>query len=165
MGLLLKIFMSNGQPMGELVIPDEDDVEALGRMIASENNTSRDTLLIKQAIAWAAVNMARRDGKSVASLVMPGGVPGHQAGRYASTANPSTTETRSIAFDILSGKVPDPTKGAIQFDAPRTQDALYAQGKVRLDSEGVAANRESEGKEAVYLPGVDPRYMRWWRYA
>ena len=157
----------------ELVIPDDADVEALGRMLASENpetttrrqSPSSDPRTIQIGDAWAAKNMAARVGKSVANLLMPGGIPGGQAGRYASTANPSTDATRSIAYDVLSGLVPDPTGGAVQFDAPRTQDALFAQGRVRLDAAGVAASRESEGKEVVYLPGVDPNYMRWWRYA
>lgn len=163
LGLILKIFMSDGRPAGSLTIPDEDDVEALGRMIASEN--PRDPVIIQQGIAWAAVNMARRVHKSVADLLMPSGTPGPQAGRYASTANPSTDATRGVAFDVLSGRVSDPTGGAIQFDAPTTQDRLYAAGKVRLDSQGVYDSRTSEGKVPVYLPGVDPKYMRWWRYS
>jgi len=144
-------------------IPDDDDVEAMARMIASEN--PRDPAIIQQAIGWTARNYAALKGKTVANLLMPGGIPGQQAGRYASTADPATDATRSVAFDVLSGKVSDPTGGAIQFDAPNTQDKLYAAGKVRLDAAGVAASRESEGKEVVYLPGVDPNYMRWWRYA
>ena len=161
--VLLKFFTSNGKPMGELTIPDEDDVEALGRMIASEN--PRDPRIIQVAIAWTARNEAARLHKSVASLVMPGGVPGPQVGRYASTVNAATDATRGVAFDVLSGKEPDPTGGAIQFDAPKTQDILYAQGKVRLSATGVAAARKAEGKVPVYLAGVDPNYMRWWRYA
>jgi len=162
LGFIIGVKMTSSVP-SMLSIPDDDDVEALGRMIASEN--PRDPIIIQRAIAWTAKNYAALKGKTVANLLMPGGVPGPQAGRYASTANPATGATRAVAFDVLSGKVSDPTGGAIQFDAPDTQDKLYAAGKVRLDAAGVAASRESEGKEVVYLPGVDPNYMRWWRYS
>ncbi len=145
-------------------VPEDDDIEALGRMIASETYPN-DPLLAKQGVAWAARNEAARVGKTVASLLMPGGIPGTQSGRYASTASPSTNVTESIAFDVLSGKVPDPTGGAIQFDAPETQDKLYAAGKVRLDANGVAASRESDGKEvSLTVPGTRSS-IRFWRYA
>jgi hypothetical protein len=156
--------------MAELTVPDEDDVEALGRMIASEN--PRDSYLVQSAIAWTAVNEAARRHMPVSELVMPNGLPGPQAGRYCSTANPSTSGTRDVAFDVLSGKTADPTDGAVQFDAPRTQDALYRQwvtagspGKAKKTADDIAAIRMGEGKELVTLPGVDPGYMRWWRYA
>ncbi len=164
-GLMFTISMTSSTPSvpSMLVIPDEDDIEALGRMIASEN--PKDLLIVQRAIAWAARNEAARERKSVADLVMPGGVPGHQKGRYATTINPATTATRLIAFDVLSGKVPDPTGGAIQFDAPHTQDLLFARGDAHHDAAGIYDIRTSEGKVPVYLPGVDPNHMRWWRYA
>lgn len=163
LGLIIGIKMTPSIP-NMLTIPDDDDVEALGRMIASEN--PRDPIIVQRAIAWTARNYAALKGKTVANLLMPGGVPGPQAGRYASTVNPATDETRSVAFDVLSGKVSDPTGGAIQFDAPNTQDALHARDPVKYKTaDAIAASRESEGKEVVYLPGVDPNYMRWWRYA
>lgn len=146
-----------------LVVPDGDDVEALGRMINSEN--PRDVRIVQVGIAWTAKNEAARRHISVASLLMPNGLPGPQSGRYASTVNPSSQSSRAIAFDVLSGKEEDPTGGAIQFDAPHTQDLLYAQGRYSKDAAAVAASRMAEGKEVVYLPGVDPNYMRWWRYA
>lgn len=145
-------------------IPEDDDIEAMGRMIASETYPN-DPLLAKQGVAWAARNEAGRVGKTVASLLMPGGVPGTQSGRYASTASAGTSSSKAIAFDVLSGKTPDPTGGAIQFDAPETQDKLYAAGKVRLDANGVAASRESDGKEvSLTVPGTRSSY-RFWRYA
>ncbi len=163
LGLVARVAMTDVIEPDMQTIPDEDDVEALGRMIASEN--PRDPLIVQRAIAWTAVNESRRVGKSVANLVMPGGVPGPQRGRYASTANAATSDTREVAFDVLSGKVPDPTGGAIQFDAPSTQDALYARGDAQYDAAGIEARRRADGKVPVYVPGVDPRHMRWWRYA
>lgn len=163
-GLIAAIFFS--KPM-ELVIPDSDDVEALARMIASEN--PRDSVLIQTAIAWTAVNEAKRRRKSVADLLMPGGIPSGQntGGRYASTRNPSTPATTAVAYDVLSGRSSDPTGGAIQFDSPKAQRAALARNVSGYSKspEQVAASRIAEGKELVTLPGVDPDYMRWWRYA
>lgn len=166
-GLIVAIAMNDANASDDgsdlMSTPDPNDVEALGRMIASEN--PNDILLVQQAIAWTALNWANRKGISVAKLLMPNGIPGPQAGRYASTANPSTDATRSVAYDVLSGAVPDPTGGAVQFDAPSTQDWLYAHGKASNDAAMIAASRMSEGKVEVDLPGVDPNHMRWWRYA
>lgn len=163
-GLIIAIWFS--KPM-ELIIPEEDDVEAMARMIASEN--PNDSVLIQSAIAWAAKNEAERRGKTVADLLMPNGIPSGQntGGRYASTRNPSTYATRQVAYDVLSGATPDPTGGAIQFDSPRAQRAALARNVSGYSKtpEQVAASRMSEGKELVTLPGVNPDYMRWWRYA
>ncbi len=163
-GLIAAIWFTGPK---ELMIPDDADVEALGRMIASEN--PRDSELIQTAIAWTAVNEASRRGKTVADLLMPDGIPSGQntGGRYASTRNPSTDATRSIAYDVLSGQSSDPTGGAIQFDSPRAQRAALARNVSGYSKspEQVAASRISEGKELVTLSGVDPDYMRWWRYA
>jgi hypothetical protein len=161
--MITRILWSHVTPMPELTIPSDDDIEALGRMIASEN--PRDNLAIQQAIAWTAKNEAARRGISVASLVMPNGIPGPQAGRYAATGNPATAATRSVAFDVLSGKVPDPTGGAIQFDAPETQDWLYAHGKVKSNAAMVAANRQKDGKEVSLTLAGRTSSMRFWRYA
>ena len=160
-GLIVKIMSDDTPDM--FTIPDDDDVEALGRMIASEN--PNDPVIVWYGIAWAAKNNAARARQSVFKLLEPNGLPAAQAGRYASTANPATDATRAAAFDVLSGKVSDPTGGAVQFDAPSTQDWLFAHGKVSKDAAAVAADRMSDGKEVVYLDGVDPNHMRWWRYS
>jgi hypothetical protein len=162
-GLAVWLIFSTVLNGRELVIPDDDDVEALARMIASEDPNA--SLIVQQGIAWAAKNEADRRGLSVFDLLEPNGNPGPQTGRYASTVNPSTQITRSIAYDVLSGKTDDPTRGSIQFDNPGTQDKLYAAGKVSKDADDVAAERQSDGKEMVTLPGVPATSIRFWRYA
>lgn len=142
---------------------NEGDVEALARMIASENPNDKE--IVQVAICWTAKNMATRRRIAVRDLVMPGGIPKSQAGRYASTVNPGTDKGRAIARNVMSGRTPDPTGGAVQFDAPKTQDILYAQGTYSKNADDIAEERQAEGKVEVHLPGVDPYYMRWWRYA
>lgn len=165
LGILAKIGLS--VMPASLTIPDDDDVDALSRMITSENGA--DKPIVRIAVAWAAKNEAARRGISVAQLVMPTGVPGAQGTPghgYASTSKPASAEDERIAYDVLSGKEPDPTDGAIQFDAPRTQRVLHARDPVKYKTpEQVAENRIKEGKELVTIPGIDPDYMRWWRYA
>jgi len=148
---------------GIFIPASEADIEALGRMIISENGN--DPEIVQVAIAWTAKNEAKRRKKSIADLVMPGGVPAPQTGRYASTARAATNASREIARKVIKGIVADPTGGAIQFDAPKTQDILYKQGKVTKTAAQIAASRIADGKEMVTVAGVDPGYMRWWRYS
>lgn len=138
-----------------------NDVEALARMLASEDPSQPD--FVQVALAWTAVNMANRKGKTVFQLLEPDGVlGGGQTGKYASTANPATDHFRAIARSVLDGSVEDPTPGAIQFDHPSTQDWLFEHGKVRLDAAGVAASRTSEGRSVFFLDGVSPDHLRFW---
>lgn len=139
---------------------EDQDVEALARMLASENPREAD--FVQVALAWTAVNMANRKGVSVYQLLAPKGKYGGQVGGYASTANAATDHFRTIARNVLSGMVDDPTNGAIQFDNPDTQDWLYERGKVRLDAAGVAAERIADGRTLFVLPGVSPDHLRFW---
>ena len=148
---------------GAFTPASEQDIEALGRRSVSENG--RDPEIVQVAVAWTAKNEAKRRKLLVAKLLMPNGLPGPQAGRYASTARAATDTSREIARKVLKGVIADPTNGAIQFDAPGTQDILYKQGKVTKTAAQVAASRMADGKELVTVSGVDPRYMRWWRYS
>lgn len=158
-GVLSLAYFTSDKPMtiGEF---SNDDVEALARMLASEDPTQPDNVQI--ALAWTAVNMATRKGKSAFELLAPDGKYGPQSGRYAATGNPATDRFRSIARAVLDGSVEDPTPGAIQFDHPATQDWLFEHGKVRLDAAGVAAERVSDGRKVFFLPGVSPDHLRFW---
>lgn len=145
------------QVIGEFT---DSDVEALARMLASEHPREAD--FVQVALAWTAKNMADRRGLTVFKLLAPDGKFGSQSGRYASTVNPANDRFRAIARSVLDGSVADPTPGAIQFDAPDTQDWLYEHGKVRLDAAGVAASRTSEGRRLFELPGISPDTLRFW---
>jgi hypothetical protein len=118
------------------------DELALSRMLASEEATS--SAATKIAIAWVAVNEARRRGVTAAALLLadrgPGdGHFGEQRGRYASTRADSYEGDLQIASDVLEGRVADITSGAVHFYRPKLQDQLYAKGKTSKTAADVAA--------------------------
>ncbi len=139
------------------------DVLALATMMSSEANSGPS--LARVAIAHAAMTYARRKGKSITGLLMPDGRFGSQQGRYAATRHPPDRESIELAEAIVNGKIGNPTPGAVQWDSPRAQNTLLARGEpgYTRDAQQLGAKREGEGKQAVYLPGVDPGYLRMWR--
>jgi hypothetical protein len=72
-----------------------------------------------------------------------------------------------LAEGVLSGKMPDPTGGALQFDSPASQRALLALNHpdYRKGPEAVAASRRAAGLKEFYLPGVSPDKLRFWKPA
>lgn len=135
----------------------------LATLIASEVGSAPN--VAKVAVAHAAMNAARAIGKNVFRLIAPDGHYGGQQGRYASSARPPTKEDVAIAEAVYTGKIKDPTGGAVQWDSPRAQTALLERREPGYKSspKQVAASRMKAGKVAVYLPGVDPEYLRLWR--
>jgi len=142
---------------------------ALATLMASEVGRSD---LGKVAVAHAAITMAGRKKTKLVELLAPsrqGNRFGSQHGRYASTSNPPTERDIELAESIAAGKIANPVPGADQWDSPQAQRKLvaakhagYGEGNT---PEKVAANREAAGKVAVYLPGVDPEYLRLWKPA
>lgn len=140
------------------------NVVALAGAIASE---SSGPTLAQIGIGWAIRNYAAREGKSILAAVAPDGrfaaqgLPGHS---YVSTRLPPTKHTIQIAEAILASppRIKDPTRGAIQFDSPRTQRALLAQGRVSRTPEQVAAKRRAAGRREIHLPGISPDELRFW---
>lgn len=141
------------------------NVWTLATVIASEAGSGPE--IAKAAIAHAVMNAARRKGVSIFKLIAPDGKFGGQQGRYAASSRPPTEADVRIAEAVYTGKIKDPTRGADQWDSPRTQRALVARGVsgYRNWPEQVAADRMKAGKVVVYLPGVDPEYLRLWRPA
>jgi hypothetical protein len=135
----------------------------LGTMVASEVGELHP--LAKVGVAHAAVNMARLKKMRLTKLLTPDGRFGSQQGRYATTARPPTIESIEIAQHVLDGKIADPTYGAMQFDSTGAQREGVAAGWAGYNSlpEDIAKTRSKEGKVAVYLPGVDPEKIRFWR--
>jgi hypothetical protein len=140
---------------------------ALATMIASEEGSKPP--YVKGAIAHATWNMARSRGLHVEELLAPDLTFGSQHGRYASTRFPPSEEDLNIAEGVLSGRLPDVTDGAVQFDSPSAQGALIARGEPGYGPENTASavekSRRAEGKEPFYLPGhiISPSELRFWR--
>jgi hypothetical protein len=144
------------------------DAVSLATMIASEQGS--DPPHVKAAIANAAVNYAKyKKYTDVENAITDGSGParsfGGQLGRYASTHEPPTLEDLNIAEAVLSGRLPDTTGGAIQFDSPLAQlEGLRKKlPGYKKTPEQLAADRRKSGLEAYYLPGVDPMRVRFWR--
>lgn len=85
--------------------PDAQEVEALSRMLASEDNKSEGA---RTVIAWMAVQAARSRHISVYWLLTRGDGYGPQvrAGKvyYAATSKTATDDDRQMAADVLGGR-------------------------------------------------------------
>jgi hypothetical protein len=138
------------------------DAYALARVLASEELQGRRAE--KAAIAWVVRNIAAHDGKTVAQVVLgSAGTFGRQGGRRpVASAKPPSAEDVAIASAVLDSHGPDPTHGALQFDHPRTQDALYRSGQVSKNAAQIAEIRRVNNT-LVVADGVDPGRLRFWR--
>jgi hypothetical protein len=139
---------------------------ALATMMASE--AGRGSPLAKAAVAHAAITYTARHGGGQTLLQILLGKDGRfggQQGRYAATSHAPLECDIELAESIAAGKVANPTPGAIQWDSPRTQNLLKAQGVPGYESNAdeLKKRREDKGKIAVYLPGVDREYLRLWK--
>jgi len=140
------------------------DVEALARMAVSEAGSKE---AAQVAVMWAARNMAKRRGESVAALLLRGklasdGKFGAQnTGKYASTRSPSTAQSRKLAAGVMAATIPDPTRGATQWDSPAAQNALTSAGVsgYTKTADQVAAER-SKASSLVTVAGVTN--IRFW---
>jgi hypothetical protein len=134
----------------------------LASMAASEYSSGSQQL--KAAVIWAARNYEKARKTTLTAMLAPDGKLGGQLGRYASTAHPPTLTDVKLAMLIEAGKLPDMTRGSIQFDSVRTQRILNKRDPVKnKPPEIIAANRMKEGKRALYLPGEDPENARFWQ--
>lgn len=133
--------------------PTDDDIQGLGRALASEASTSSGySEQERQAIAHCALNIANHRGVTVASIMLP---PHHQydssTGKnyWCSTANPPADDDVSVATDVLTGKVADLTNGANTFFEPAVQDKLFAAGHAgyKHDAQGIRDKWTADGME------------------
>jgi hypothetical protein len=142
------------------------DIYALARMLVSEAGEKNKAAMT--AVGWAAVNHAIARGESVSTVLLRGkgkseGKFGGQntGGKYASTKQVPSDATVALAKGILAHTVPDPTKGARQWDAPAAQNKMV--GKVAgytKTSADVAAER-LKTNDMVMVSGVPA--IRFWR--
>lgn len=136
------------------------EVESLARTMQSEDSG----IAARVAIGWAAKNMAKRKGQSITQLVTYSKNPAANGkysdqrvsgGKYCATHKSPSRETLNLAASIIAGTIPDPTKGATQWDAPKTQDALHKKDPQKFKpSTEIAAARLKAGKRLVQLPDV-----------
>jgi len=140
---------------------------SLARMISSEEGNANNAT--KAAVAWSAVNYARRVGKTITQLMVRAKNANHdgyygtqkdidpessnqgKSDRYASTANDPYQGDLDIARGVLNGTIEDLTGGAIQFDRAAGEK----------NPAQVAQDRINEGRTQVFPDGVDPG-LRFW---
>ena len=148
------------------------DVYAMASCMQSEETHRKGRLAVGLAI-W---NAAAKNRHNIPSLLLHSsrkdgrGHFGSQAGRYAATSHPPTVETLQLAEAIIAGRVPDITNGAIQWDAPKAQDAnhqLYLKNpekypEYRFNSKDIEKKRMEAGRRMVMVLGVPD--TRFWAY-
>jgi hypothetical protein len=135
------------------------EIESLARAMESEESGNA----ARTAVGWAIKNKAKKSNKTITRLVTASknkeidGFYGQQdkGPKYCSTYKSPSGSTLQLAQAVYSGSVPDPTRGATQWDAPRAQDALHAKNPTKWkSSEDIKAKREGEGKRMVIIDGV-----------
>jgi len=89
--------------------PDDEDVYALARVLASEDPHGSETL--RTWLAWAVINMANRQGVSVKALVQQNtGGYSRQGGKgnwYCATGREARPEDSALAALLIAGQIPD----------------------------------------------------------
>lgn len=142
------------------------EVESLARTMQSEDSSRAARI----GIGWAAKNMAKKKGESITQLVTYSKNPKANGrysdqkvdgGKYCATHKTPSKETLQLAASIIAGTIKDPTGGAIQWDAPKTQDALHKKDPAKYKpSAEIANSRIKAGRRLVQLDGVST--TRFW---
>lgn len=137
------------------------DVYSLARLMQTEEATRTGRI----AVGWATRNAATRGKVTITKLVTrsnskaAAGKYGRQdvGPKWAATTQAPTAETLELAKQIMAEppKIPDPTKGATQWDAPAAQDRLHKQNPAKWKPAAeIAKTREAAGKKLVTVAGV-----------
>ncbi len=139
------------------------DTFLLATMASSEYNGYGASQDVKAAVMHVALNFARKNRRTLQSMLIPDGQFGDQAGRWASTMFPPRLYDLLIAQQVMNGDIPDLTDGAIQFDSPRAQDRLHDQYPNKYKTaQQIAEDRINAGRHLVTLAGEDPGFIRFW---
>ena len=144
------------------------DQYALASAMQSEEKTDKGRLAVGRAI-WNAVQQDR--GRIVRKLLPHGYFASQESGQYAATHKPPTARTLALAAAIIEDRVPDMVHGAVQWDAPETQDRLHSlylkdprkHPHYKHSSAEIAERRKSKGAHEIKVPGVAE--TRFWSYA
>ncbi len=125
------------------VVLDNQEVEALARIIASEAGSG--TLGEQRAIAWTARNHFRAKNKSIYGTEFPWRSQ-NGANPPFSSARDANETTRGLAREVLSApQMMDPTGGATSFFEPKMQDLFYKAGV--LARAGETGDRTIDGQK------------------
>jgi len=120
---------------------DDNEIEALGRVIASEAGSG--TSAEQKAIGWTVRNRFR--GKSIYAVEYPWRSQKGSDPPFAS-ARDATDKTRALAREILNAdQSQDPTGGATSFFEPRMQDIFFKAGE--LARKGETGDRVIDGQK------------------
>lgn len=120
---------STGQVKGAGDVARRQDVEALARMLASENPRGSLALWVEQC--WTQIN-SRRRGQSLYDRITGSLGFGPQGGRRpVSTAQPAEETHRIVARLVLLGaELSRWARRARKFFEPDTQDRMFALGEI-----------------------------------
>jgi hypothetical protein len=119
----------------------------------------------RQAGQSAATVLLRRADKHTGKRLAGDGHFGRQKGRYAATSKPPTAMTLMLAANLLAEPSPieDVTHGAVQWDAPKTQDRLHASDPDgNKTSSQIADIRQQAGARMIKIANVPS--TRFWAY-
>ncbi len=145
--------------------PLADSAFVLATVIASEVGGMHP--LAKIGVGHAAWNASKAEGLHLPELVLrpSGGFAAQTVNSYASTRQPPTLQDIVIAEDVLADRVPDPTLGATQWDSPAGQDKAHDSGDPMHphSAADIEQIRRAANSEPVYLTGINPRSLRFWR--
>jgi len=141
--------------------PHPDDVEALGRVLASEAGAARYSRAERVAIGWAVRNRAARNDATVYALLAPLGREQRGSDPPMSTAQLATAADYATAREVLTApKTSDPTHGAGAFFEPDVQTIAVERGRLyRSDPQRYAAY----ARFAKYRRTVDEIRASWGR--
>jgi hypothetical protein len=143
------------------------DQYALASAMQSEEKTDKGRLAVGRTI-WNAVHQDRN--RIVKKLLPHGHFATQESGQYAATGKPPTARTLLLAAAIIEERVPDMVHGAIQWDAPKTQDRLHnlylkdpkKYPHYKHGSAEIAQIRTKAGAREIKVPGVPE--TRFWSY-
>lgn len=128
----------------------------LARVISSEEGNS-------PVAYWAAIACATLNNSiagDVFSYATDGSFGKQGPGRPVSTAQDPYEGHVKIAQAAIAGQIPDPTKGARYWVAPRTQDVLHLRDPSKYKSfADVNASRLAAGLKRVEPDGIDPNLL------
>jgi hypothetical protein len=142
------------------------DVEALGRMFASENPRGSERLKIEQA--WTQIR-SKKTGQSLYVRITAGSGWGSQGERAAggevrpvSTKNPASENDLALARRILNGMAESTLPGARQFFEPAQQDRLFQLAKSARDKRDAGKDLTERDRHLLrYRSDADGIRKRW----